>query len=116
MYGVINSNFAEVFNFVMKGVRFLTLTTLVEFTFYRINDYFVTIRESSSAWLTGGHMYTPHATKIITKITEKANFHEIVAFDYRVGIFEVKIRRGNRGLSKRRKNTICGLDRTEMDM
>ena len=102
-YGVTNTNLAEVFNYVMKGVRFLPLATLVEFTFYRINDYFVKRRETSSACMTGGHMYTSHATKIIIKNTEKANFHEIVAFDYRRGIFEVKTRLRNRGSSNRGK-------------
>ena len=99
-YGVTNTNLAEVFNFVMKGVRFLPITTLVEFTFCRVNDCFVKRRETSNAWITGGHMYTSHATKIITKNTEKANFHEIVAFDYRRGIFKVKNERGNRRSSK----------------
>ena len=47
-YGVTSTNLAEVFNFVMKGVRFLPLTTLVEFTFYRVNNYFVKRRECSS--------------------------------------------------------------------
>ncbi|XP_057533383.1 uncharacterized protein LOC130811201 [Amaranthus tricolor] len=99
-YGVTNTNLAEVFNTVMKGVRFLPLTTLVEFSFYRVNDYFVKMRESASEWITGGHMYTSHATKIITRNTEKANFHEIVAFDDGRGIFQVKTGRGNRGSSK----------------
>ena len=48
-YGVTNTNLAEVFNFVMKGVTFLPLNTLVEFTFYRVNDYFVKRHERSSA-------------------------------------------------------------------
>ena len=48
-YGVTNTNLAEVFNYVMKGVRFLPLTTLVEFTFYRVNDHFVQRRERASA-------------------------------------------------------------------
>ena len=80
-YGVTNTNLAEVFNFVMKGVRFLPLTTLVEFTFYRVNDYFVKRHERSSAWMTRGNMYTSYATRIITRNTEKATFHEIVAFN-----------------------------------
>ena len=35
-------------------------------------------------------MYTLHTTKIINRNTEKANFHEIVAFDYSRGVSEVK--------------------------
>ena len=80
-YGVTNTNLAKVFNYVMKGVRFLPLTILVEFTFYRVKDYFVQRRERASAWLLGGHMCTSHATKIINRNIEKENFHEIIAFD-----------------------------------
>ena len=83
-------NLAEVFNYVMKGVRFLPLTTLVEFTFYRINEYFVQRCEHASAWLLGGHMYTSHATKIINRNIEKENFHEIIAFDYRRGVLKLR--------------------------
>ena len=41
-------------------------------------------------------MYTAHATRIINRNTEKANFHDIIAFDYRRGVFEIKTGRGNR--------------------
>ena len=78
---------------------FLPLTILVEFTLDRVNEYFVQRRERSSAWMIGGNMYTSHATRIITRNTEKANFHEIVAFNYTRGIFEVKTGRGNKGSS-----------------
>ncbi|XP_057535333.1 uncharacterized protein LOC130813512 [Amaranthus tricolor] len=40
-YGITNTNLVEVFNFVIMCVRFLPLTTLVEFTFYKVNDYLV---------------------------------------------------------------------------
>ena len=55
-YGVTNTNLVEVFNLVIKGVCSLPLTTLVEFSFYRVNDYFVKRHEHASAWLLGGHM------------------------------------------------------------
>ena len=35
-------------------------------------------------------MYTAHATRIINRNTVMANFHDIIAFDYRSGVFEVK--------------------------
>ena len=84
----------------MKGVRFLPLKTLVEFTFYRVNDYFFQRRERASTWLLGGHMYTAHATRIINRNSEKPNFQDIIAFDYRRGVFEVKTGRGTRESSK----------------
>ncbi|XP_057539310.1 uncharacterized protein LOC130817559 isoform X2 [Amaranthus tricolor] len=111
-YGVTNTNLAEVFNNVMKGVRFLLITTLVEFIFYRVNDYFVKRRENANAWLIRGNKYTSHATRIITRNTEKANYHEIVAFDCKRGLFQVKTGRGNRGSAKGGK--IQSVDMREM--
>ncbi|XP_057542519.1 uncharacterized protein LOC130820962 [Amaranthus tricolor] len=111
-YGVTNTNLAEVFNNVMKHVRFLPITTLVEFTFYRVNDYFVKRRENAYAWQIGGNKYTSHATRIITRNTEKTNYHKIVAFDYRRGLFQVKTGRGNRGSAKGGK--IQSVDMREM--
>ena len=73
---------------------------LVEFTFYRVNDYFVQRRQRASPWLLGGRMYTAHATRIINRNTEKENFHNIIAFDYRNDVFKVKTGRGTRGSSK----------------
>ena len=45
-------------------------------------------------------MYTSRATKIITPNTEKANFQDIIAFNYRQGIYQVKIRQGDKGNPK----------------
>ena len=45
-------------------------------------------------------MYTAHATRIINRNSEKPNFQDIIAFDYRRGVFEVKTRRGTRESSK----------------
>ncbi|XP_057548094.1 serine/threonine-protein phosphatase 7 long form homolog [Amaranthus tricolor] len=45
-------------------------------------------------------MHTAHATRIINRNTEKANFHDLITFDYRRGVFEVKTGRGTRGSSK----------------
>ena len=41
----MTTNISEVFNNVIKGARNLPLTTLVQLTFFRLNSYFVGIRE-----------------------------------------------------------------------
>ncbi|XP_057540643.1 uncharacterized protein LOC130818489 [Amaranthus tricolor] len=69
-------------------------------------------RENANAWLIRGNKYTSHATRIITPNTEKVNFHEIVAFDCRRGLFQVKTGRGNRGSPKGGK--IQSVDLREM--
>ena len=44
-YGIMTTNISEVFNSVLKGAHSLPVTALVQLTFYRLNSYFVTIRE-----------------------------------------------------------------------
>ena len=40
-YVVFNTNISEVLNKVLKGVRAMPVSAIVEYTFYKINSYFV---------------------------------------------------------------------------
>ena len=40
-YGIMTTNMSEVFNSVLKGAHNLPFTTLVQLTFFRLNNYFV---------------------------------------------------------------------------
>jgi hypothetical protein len=40
-YGVNNTNLSEVLNKVLKGIRAMLVSAIVEYTFYKINSYFV---------------------------------------------------------------------------
>ena len=40
-YGVYNTNISEVLNKVLKGVRAMPVSAIVEYTFYKVNSYFV---------------------------------------------------------------------------
>ena len=37
----MTSNLVECFNFVLKGARQLPVTAIVEYTFYKLNEYFL---------------------------------------------------------------------------
>jgi ABC-type lipoprotein release transport system permease subunit len=41
-YGIMTTNSSESFNHVVKGVRSLTVSGIVEFSFKKCNEYFVT--------------------------------------------------------------------------
>ena len=47
-YGIMTTNMFEVFNSVLKEARSLPITALVQLTFFRLNSYFVAIREQSA--------------------------------------------------------------------
>lgn len=40
-YGIMTTNISEVFNFVLKGIRAMPVSTIVEYTFRKCNAYFV---------------------------------------------------------------------------
>jgi hypothetical protein len=40
-YGVNNTNLSEVLNKVLKGIRAMPVSAIVEYTFYKINSYLI---------------------------------------------------------------------------
>jgi hypothetical protein len=40
-YGVMTTNILEVFNFVLNGIRLSSVSSIMDYTFYKCNEYFV---------------------------------------------------------------------------
>jgi hypothetical protein len=40
-YGVMTTNISEVFNFVLKGIRALPVSLIMDYIFHKCNEYFV---------------------------------------------------------------------------
>jgi transposase-like protein len=40
-YGIMTTNISQVFNFVLKGIRTLLVSGIVDYTFHKCNEYFV---------------------------------------------------------------------------
>jgi hypothetical protein len=40
-YGIMTTNISEVFNFVLKGIRALPVSGIVNYTFHKCNEYFI---------------------------------------------------------------------------
>ena len=57
---IMTTNISEVFKSVLKGARNLPITTLVQFTFFRFNSYFVARGEQGANRLTSIEQYTPY--------------------------------------------------------
>jgi hypothetical protein len=39
-YGIMTTNLSEVFNFILKGIRALLVSGIVDYTFHKCNEYF----------------------------------------------------------------------------
>jgi hypothetical protein len=40
-YGIMTTNISNMFNFILKGIRSLPVSGIVDYTFYKCNEYFV---------------------------------------------------------------------------
>jgi hypothetical protein len=40
-YGIMTTNISEVFNFILKGICALLVCGIVNYTFYKCNEYFI---------------------------------------------------------------------------
>lgn len=89
-FGLMTTNFSEVFNSVLKGARNLPITACVQMTFYRVNDYFVLRRRAAAAALSDGGQYPPQIAAKLSAYGPRANRHSVRVFNFQQGIVEVK--------------------------
>ena len=93
-YEIMTTNMSEVFNNVLKGARSLPIIALVQLTFFRLNNYFVTRREQGDNILTLDEQYTSYVDAQIKARVVKAGSMEIVLYNHIQGRFHVKSRSG----------------------
>jgi hypothetical protein len=46
-YGIMTMNISEVFNFVLKGIHYLPVFDIVDYTFHKCNEYFMSSWEKA---------------------------------------------------------------------
>ena len=78
----MTTNMSEVFNNVLKGARSLPFTVIVQLTFFRLNSYFVAIREQNANRLASDDQFTPYVDAQIQGRVVKAGLMEIVLYDH----------------------------------
>ncbi|KAJ0615348.1 putative transcription factor interactor and regulator CCHC(Zn) family [Helianthus annuus] len=93
-YGLLTTNLSEIFNSVLKGARFLPITSCVQLTFYRLVHYFDVRRPMGSNAQANGDMYTPHILAKQAASMSKAGAHSLRSFNRQKGIFEVITQKG----------------------
>jgi hypothetical protein len=53
-YGIMTVNISKVFNFVLKGIRSLPVSSIVDYTFHMCNEYFMSRWEKARQSLAKG--------------------------------------------------------------
>jgi hypothetical protein len=56
-YGIMTTNISEVFNFVLKGIRSLPNSGIVDYTFHKCNEYFMNRWEKACQSLAKGECW-----------------------------------------------------------
>ena len=90
-YGIMTTNMFEAFNCVLKGARDLPIATLVQLTFYRVNNYFTVRRELGASRLAAGEEFTPYIDAKIKAKVDKEGSHEVLLYDHVQNFFMLKL-------------------------
>jgi hypothetical protein len=89
-YGIMTMNISEVFNFVLKGICSLPIFCIVDYTFHKCNEYFVSRWEKARQSLTKGEHWGELARKYLLEQAEISNNEVVVLFDPAKLVCEVK--------------------------
>nr|KAJ0204158.1 hypothetical protein LSAT_V11C500236490 [Lactuca sativa] len=96
---------------VLKGARFLPITTCVQLTFYRLVHYFEVRRPLGNSSRANGDAYTPHVLLKQVALMSKASAHSLRSFNREKGIlFELITQRGRnvQVVNLEQKTCTCG--------
>jgi hypothetical protein len=85
----MTTNISEVFNFVLKGIRSLPVSGIVDYTFHNCNEYFVSRWEKARQSLAKGERWG-RDIEYLLKQAEISNNEVVVLFDPAKLVYEVK--------------------------
>jgi hypothetical protein len=74
-------NISKSFNHVFKNARVMPISTLVQLTFYRYNDYWVKQRRKASNDIQSGVIWPPAIQIELIMSMDRSRDHIIVLFD-----------------------------------
>ncbi|KAF1881954.1 hypothetical protein Lal_00038598 [Lupinus albus] len=89
-YGHITTNLAECVNNILKGSRALSITALVQTTYYRLNSWFVDHRDKAVNMIKAGHIYCEDLTNVIKENQRQSTYQLVRSFSRETGVAEVE--------------------------
>lgn len=111
-FGIMTTNLAEIYNWVMRGARGLPLVGIVEFILYRTQKYFIDrFKAIGPSMADNNLLFSAMMTKYIKDKTVKALDHRVKPAGTRERRFEVACAdKGRRGIDRRRVVQVCVLN------
>jgi hypothetical protein len=90
-YGIMTMNISEVFNFVLKGIHSIHVSSIVDYTFHKCNEYFMSMWEKARQSLAKGERWGGgHERKYLLEQVDISNNEVAVLFDHVKLVYEVK--------------------------
>ena len=89
-YGIMTTNISEVFNNVLKGIRAMPVSAIVEYTFHKCNYYFVDRWKRARAGIDAGEVWGKAIAKHLTSQGEISATQEAQLFDPRSYVYSVR--------------------------
>jgi hypothetical protein len=83
------SNMAESFNKLLLGIRGMSVTAIVSFTFYKLVACFNDRHTHAIGLQNEGEKWAPKPKTFLEKAKERANRHTVDCFDLQSGTYEV---------------------------
>jgi hypothetical protein len=88
-YGIMTTNISEVFNFILKGIRSLPVSGIVDYTFHKCNEYFINRWEKARQSLAKGEHWGEPSKKHIFEQSEISTNEVDMLFDPAKLVYEV---------------------------
>jgi hypothetical protein len=89
-YGVMTTNISEVFNFILKGIRSLPVSSILDYTFHKCNEYFVGRWENARNSLVKGERWGEPGRKHLLEQSKISNNEVATIFDPVKLVYKVK--------------------------
>jgi hypothetical protein len=89
-YGIMTMNILKVFNFVLKGIHSLPVSGIMDYTFHKCNEYFVSRLEKAQQSLAKGECWGEPERKYLLEQAEISNNEVVVLFDPVKLVYKVK--------------------------
>jgi hypothetical protein len=89
-YKIMTTNISEVFNFVLKGIRALPVSGIVDYTFHKCNEYFVNRWNKARQSIAKGERWGEPARKHLLEQCEISTNEVVMLFDPTRLVYKVK--------------------------
>lgn len=88
-YGQATTNMIESFNGNLRSARFLPITSMVEYIYYRSVKLVAERRTQTLSDIQNGHTYCKKSRELFENIERKASAHKIIPYHEQRGVFEI---------------------------